>query len=138
MYELTALSYTPNDSTLYQPLSITFSIKPQCDFQLFYSVVYTIDSSNTDASIPVTLYESQPISVTTNNEQTFTASIDFQPLKQYDEHKLYNVATFSLIIFQAELQQFPTGREIAAYTSVVAAVKPDFGVDIHRTIYSPL
>jgi hypothetical protein len=73
-----------------------------------------------------------------------------EKLRQYSEHILYNVAE---IILSVEIlnndtnntqidtenkETIPKSVKISEYRSIVSVSKPDYGVDLICTIYSPL
>jgi hypothetical protein len=146
--DLKKLSYSPNtDTPIYNPISTTFTIIPQQSFQSIIKVIYHIDSSNSGQKVEV--FCSDILSFEQNVEKEVNFELNMEKLRQYSEHILYNVAE---IILSVEILNNDTNNtqidtenkettpnlvKISEYRSIVSVSKPDYGVDLICTIYSP-
>ena len=82
-------------------------------------------------------------------ECEFSFDLDMTRLQQFSEHILYNVACLIVTISVVELSAAPVTMtdgdavqdqklvELANYKSIVSISKPDYGVDLHMSIFKP-
>lgn len=131
--DLKKIEYTPKENIpIYNPIKLLLTLIPQQSFNASICVTYTIDSSNNGPEV-ILFTTNEPIVLNEKIEVNLEYELDLTKLRDFSEHLLYNVAAIT-----TRINDTSNNTMLSEYTSIVAVAKPDYGIDLTMTIYSPL